>query len=131
MLSIKHLAVESPDVHSAHSPAIYLLGGFVLELGFKSFLSGRSASFKFDHKLKDLYGSYLEAGGEDDPGLAEMVEMMADPHQRHFWRYMPAEEQMLVPTPGALANHLEPFLISIANQVSGGPELSKAWLDAG
>ncbi|ATC25227.1 hypothetical protein [Caulobacter vibrioides] len=131
LLSIKHLASESPDVHSHHSPAIYLLGGFVLELGFKAFLSGRGATFKFDHDLNALYSDYLRQGGEDDPGLAGMIDMMAVPHKRHFWRYMPNEEQLLVPTPAALAKHLEPFLISIANQVSGGPEYSEAWLAAG
>jgi hypothetical protein len=130
-LTIKRLAEEEPDIHSIHSPAIYLLSGFVLELGLKAFLLGHDAEFKRDHDLKGLYAAYVGAGGAHNFELQGLIEMMAEPHKRHFWRYMPSAEEIVVPLPLHLSERLEPFLISIANQVSGGPERSKDWLEDG
>lgn len=131
LMTVKDLLPEDDSIHTVHAPAINLLSGFIAELGLKAFLSGRGAPFGFNHDLQQLYSDYLRFGGRENGDVAALIEMIGAPHKRNFWRYMPSEEQLWVPTPATLAEHLETLLVSVANQLSGDPQKTPEWLELG
>lgn len=111
------------------SASFFLLAGNSLELTLKAAfvcLGGTTtlARTKIGHRLDLALEAVIEAGYPHyDGDLVVLVDNLADPHKRHYFRYLGGDGKFILPTPDYAVSVIRRHITNVGQMI--GPQFFK------